>query len=155
MNEKKEPRPAAPIESFGAELFNALIQGSKERFEIKDISYRDAVKFRQRCHMLRNRMREDNHPLTKVAARTKFRIEWDHSKIETLFNKKRVAYPKSPDAKVNLIIEPHDNEFRDILKSAGFDIHRRVDPISGVSAPAVASEDPEPVPSLEKLLKDI
>lgn len=150
MNEK--PRPAAPIESFGAELFNALIQGSKDRFEIKDISYRDAVKFRHRCHMLRNRMREDNHSLTKVAARAKFRIEWDHSQVETLYNKKRVAYPKSPDAKVNLIIEPHDSEFREVLKAAGLDLHRRVD-FDGTPSPL--PDTAEPTPSLEKLLKDI
>jgi hypothetical protein len=147
------PRPAAPIESFGPELFNALIQGSQKQFKISDIPYREAVKFRHRCHMLRNRLRVDNHPMASVAAKTKISIQWDHSKVETLFNKKRVAYPKSPDAKVTLIIEPFDSEFRDALKAAGIDVHRRVDS-SGTEAPPAGGAEAS-VPSLDNLLKEI
>lgn len=152
MNEKS-PRPAAPIESFGAELFNALIQGSQKRFEIPNISYREAVKFRHRCHMLRNRMRIDNHALASVASKTKLTIQWDHSKIETLFSKKNVAYPKDPDARVTLVIEPFDSEFRDALKAAGIDVSRRVDIGPGGGTEAPPSE--EPAPSLDNLLKSL
>lgn len=147
-----EPRPPAPIESFGSELFNALIQGSKQRVTLPDIPYRDAVTFRHRCHMLRNRMRKDAHPLAKVAARAKFSIEWDKSKIDTLYNKKKVAYPRDPDAPVTLIIEPFDSKFRDVLKAAGIDVHRRVD--SGGAEPP-QSGDNTPAPSLDKLLGDL
>lgn len=149
----KGPKPPAPIESFGAELFNALIQGSKTRFEIPEISYRDAVTFRHRCHMLRNRMRIDGHTLANVVARTKISIDWDKSKVETLYNKRRVAYPKSADAPVTLIIEPFDSQFRDALKAAGIDVHRRVDTSSGEAAPP-ASDDENP-PTLDSLLKGL
>lgn len=155
----KPPRPPNPIESFGPELFNALIQGSKQRFEIPNIPYREAVKFRQRCHQLRHRMRIDNHTLANVASRTRFSIEWDHSKVHTLFTKKRVPYPKSADALVTLVIEPHDSEFRDLLKAAGIDITKRIDPNVGTEPPSEArgsdTTTDTPTPSLDKLLGDL
>lgn len=149
-------RTPTPIESFGPELFNALIQGSKQRFEISSIPYRDAVKFRHRCHQLRHRMRLDQHPLATVAAKTRISIEWDTNEVETLYNRRRVPYPKSPDSKVSLIIEPHDSEFRNALKAAGLDVDHRIDPEAGMEAPAIDTSNKEgPPPSLDKLLGDL
>lgn len=149
------PRPPTPIESFGSELFHALIQGSQQRFELPAIPYREAVKFRHRCHQLRHRMRLDGHPLAAVAAKTRLSIEWDHSKIDTLFNKKRVAYPRDANAPVTLVIEPHDSEFRDALKAAGIDVTRRIDPKIGAEPPSEARGSNTPAPSLDKLLGDL
>jgi hypothetical protein len=151
----KTPRPPNPIESFGSELFNALVQGSKQSFVIPNIRYREAVKFRLRCHQLRNRMRIDNHPLATVVAKTRISIEWDHSKIETLYNKKRVPYPKSADSPVTLVIEPHDSEFSAALKAAGIDVGRQVDPKVGLAPPTASEASGEGEVSLDKLLGDL
>lgn len=147
----KAPRSPTPVSSFGPELLNALIQGSKQRFEIKDVSYREAVKFRMRCHQLRHRMRVENHQLAEVVAKTRIQIVWDTNVIETLYSKKRVPYPKSADAKVDVIIEPHDSEFRNALAAAGIVVQAVTD--DGIISPTEGRGTP--APSIEKLLGDL
>lgn len=148
-----DPKPAkhkTPIESFGAPLFNALVQGAQKRYEIPNVSYRDAVTFRHRCHMLRNRMREENHPLANIVSKTKISITWDHEKVATRFNKKKVAYPVSADSKVTLVIEPFDDQFAEALKRAGIDTHRPVT-TTGIEPPPA---DGTPTPTLDDLMEN-
>lgn len=152
MTKPANPRPPTPIESFGAPVFNALIEGSKRRIEVPDISYRDAVKFRQRCHQLRNRMRETGHTLAAVAAKTKISIQWDHNTIPTLYSKKKVPYPADSDSRVTLVIEPFDDEFTAALQRAGIDTHRPVTPDGAAPPPA---DTTTPVPSLDTLLGNL
>lgn len=149
----KAPRSPNPVSSFGPELLNALIEGSKRRLEVKDVTYREAVKFRQRCHQLRHRMRIEGHQLAEIVAKTRLSIVWDKAIVETLYtSKKRVGYPKDPEAKVTLVIEPHDSEFRDALAAAGITIRPITD--DGI-VPSEASGSDTPAPSIEKLLGDL
>lgn len=143
-----KPRNKAPIESFGPELFNALIEGSKRTIDIPTI-YRQAVVFRIRAHQLRHRMREDNHPLYSVAARTRITITWD-ANTETVINKKKIKFPKDPNTPVVLTIAPHDSQFAAALSAAGIDVKTPLnrDLIGG------ATTDEEPIPTLDDLLKD-
>ena len=112
-----KPRHKPPIESFGAELFNALIEGSKRKISIQT-TYRNAIVLRLRVHRLRHRMQEENHPLYPIAAKTKISIIWPPD-TEVITTSKHIKYPKSSSAPVTLTFAPHDSEFADLLKSRG------------------------------------
>lgn len=141
-----KPRSKTPIESFGAELFNALIEGSKRKIEVHT-TYRDAVKIRLRVHQLRHRMREDAHPLYPVAARTRVTITWNDD-IEVLTNQKKMRFPKDINTLVIMTFAPHDSEFGDIFKKAGLEIK----PIDFTSDEVGGASDA--APTLDDLLKD-
>jgi hypothetical protein len=142
------PPSKTPIESFGSELFTALIEGSKRKIEIQT-TYRTAVKIRLRVHQLRARMREESHPLYSVAARTRVTISWANT-IEVTSHTK-AKFPKDLNAPVTLTFAPQDSEYGDIFKKAGV----TVVPVD----PKLFSESLEPPngdspPTLEDLLKD-
>jgi len=141
-----------PLESFGPELFNALIEGSKRKITIPT-DYRTAVKFRIRVHQLRHRLREDAHPLYGIAARTKVTIEWDETKVETIVSRKKVHFPKNPLAPVTLTIAPHDSQFSEALAAAGIDVKTPLDSELLTSPQGEPEASPER-PTLDDLLKD-
>jgi hypothetical protein len=97
-------------------------------------------------------MREENHQLSAVVAKTRISIVWD-STTEVLYSKKRVAYPKSADARVNIVIEPHDSEFAAALAAAGITIRPITD--DGIVPATEGSGSNTPTPSIEKLLGDL
>jgi hypothetical protein len=130
----KTSRPRDPIESFGAEVFNALIEGSRREFRIPT-TYREASLFRVRAHKLRKQMQLDAHPLYSVAARTKITIEWDENAVETIRTAKRVRLPKDTNSPVTLVIAPHDSQFTDALIRAGLGVKPQ-QPTSPESPPA-------------------
>lgn len=115
-------RTPRPVESFGAEVMQALIEGSKKRI-VLTLPYRKAVFFRQRVNQLRVAMRDMKppHSLYKVVSTTSLSIEWD-ANTETKKNVKNVRRPASMDAPVRLIISPADSEFGDALRKAGVTI---------------------------------
>ena|SRR5258706_9934156 len=121
----KTPKTPTPIESFGPELLNALIEGSKREIRIPT-TYKAAVKFRQRCHQLRTRMREDKHPMYSTAARTRITILYGKAAgltpVDELQNSKKVKYPKDPGVPALLVIAPHDSEFTKALEDAGIGV---------------------------------
>lgn len=145
-----KPRTKMPIESFGPELFNALIEGSKRKVEL-NTDYKTAVKLRMRIHQLRARMREESHPLYPIAAKAHLTISWPDS-IETLTSYKKIHHPKNPKSPVTLTISPHDSEYGDIFKDAGIDVlpidhNLFTDTVS-------PNGDTDSPPTLEDLLKD-
>lgn len=137
-----------PIESFGPELFNTLIEGSKRKIVV-ETSYTTAVKFRMRIHQLRNRMREENHPLYRVAAKTKLSIQWDEVTTNTVRGKRGLKYPSDRRTKVKLIIEPHDNEFSDLLAAQGVNVKAPIDDLLTKPEEISAQSD------LENMLMDL
>lgn len=129
--------PKSPIESFGPELLNTLIAGSKQRFEIS-CKWSIAVRLRLRIHQLRTQMRRMKHELYPIVAKTKVSITWDEKAVETYTGARGLKYPKSKEAPVKVIIAPHDDDFAELLKSAGIDAKRDV---SGLLTP----KPPEPI----------
>lgn len=137
-----------PIESFGPELFNTLIEGSKRKIEV-ETTYTIAVKFRLRIHQLRNRMREESHPLYRVAAKTKLSIQWDEIAVNTVRGRRGLKYPSDRRSLVKLIIEPHDNEFSELLKAQGVDVKAPIDSL------LITPQEPNVQHDLEDMLMGI
>lgn len=115
-----------PISSFGPEIFEALIQGSRKKFTIST-TYRKAMQFRLQIHKLRERMREENHELYPVASRTKVSIAWEPT-IPTKQGYHNSRRPEDIDAPVTMTIAPRDSEFTEALVAAGITIDRSHEP---------------------------
>jgi hypothetical protein len=131
-----------PIESFGAELFTALIEGSKRKIEVQT-TYRNASHLRMRVHQLRQRMREEGHPLYPIAARCRLTITWEGNT--------KHSFSKNPDMPVTLTFAPHDSEFADLFKSAGLELNPTSNLSEALDEPTDAAERPL---TLEDLFKD-
>jgi hypothetical protein len=91
-------------------------------------------------------MREENHQLYKIAAKTKISIQWDDSLIPTIRGKRGLKYPSDRRSQVNLVIEPHDNEFSDMLSAQGINTKAPVDQ---------SLITPMPTDPMEKLQTDL
>jgi glycine cleavage system aminomethyltransferase T len=130
--------PKQPIESFGPELLNTLIEGTRRRVVVP-CTFGTATRLRLRLHQLRTRMRELNHPLYPIAAKCKVTIEWDENKVPTHVGARGLKYPSSgKTAQVQLVVAPHDDDFAKILTTAGVDAKRD---ISGLLTPQSAHQD--------------
>lgn len=116
----KSPRPPKPIESFGPELFRALIEGSKRRIEF-ELPYDKATHFRQRINQLRNQMRLQGHEMYRIASQARISISWPEG-TETLKSIRGVKWPKNTKTPCKVVISPSDSEFADVLKGAGVEI---------------------------------
>lgn len=130
-------RAPKPVESFGAEVLQALIEGSKREITLK-LPYRKAAFFRQRVNALRAEMRRQNHVMYPVVSQATVRILWgEDAGMETIAEKKsstNVRFPLNKDSIVKLVISPADKEFGDALREAGVEVK----PLS-----------PDPVPNTE------
>lgn len=134
-------RPARrrPIESFGSNLLDTLIKGSRE--EVKVIGpYRKAVKFRQRLYQLRAVMRDTKHPLYRNVASAYISITWE-STVEEVVSSKNVKHPRDIEAEVTVTIQPQDSQFRDMLLKAGM---KEADLQSDPLDPNATTEDGPP-----------
>lgn len=100
------PKTKYPIESFGPELMEFLLSVGRGKTLVLSFPQRkDATRFRMRVHMLRQRMRETDHPDYKVAAKARLSLRWEDG--------------KGPNDPATLTGRPFDTEFKDVLKSAG------------------------------------
>jgi hypothetical protein len=140
------PRPKDPIDSFGAEVFNALVEGSKRRIELL-MPYNDAVRLRLRIHRLRSQMRKEGHQLYGLVLKAELRIELPPN-IPTKVSSRGVHTPVDKTTVVKLVMSPRDSDFADILSKAG------------VKVPTLTNEQfdddlASPAPSLDDLMKDI
>lgn len=129
------------VESFGPEVFEALIEGSKREI-VLELPYKKAVAFRQRANSLRAAMREAGHEKYKIVAQTTLRIVWgrDAGYDETAEKRssQNVRFPVSKLVPAKLIISPADNEFGEALRKAGVTIK----PLG--ADPIVETTSPEP-----------
>ena len=121
-----KPRTKTPIESFGPEALAALVKGAREEVRLQT-TYRAAVHFRQRLNTLRTRMREENHELYPIVARTRIDIRWgrdaDLPDVAENRSKRGVRTPVDPNTEVLLILAPHDAGLAEALKKAGIEAH--------------------------------
>lgn len=115
-----KPRPPKPIESFGPELFRALIEGAKRRVEF-ELPYRKAIHFRQRANQLRNEMRKQGHEQANVVSQAKIAISWPDSAMVNR-SSRNVRHPSDPNTPCTVTIAPADSEFTDVLKTAGIEV---------------------------------
>lgn len=134
-------RMPKPVSSFGPEILQALIEGSKREI-VLPLPYRKAVFFRQRVNALRAEMRRQNHELLGVVSQTTVRILWgEDAGLPPVPEKKsstNVRHPTDKNVKVHLIISPADKEFSEALKAAGVEVK----PIAPDTVPNTGSTEP-------------
>jgi hypothetical protein len=118
-------RAPKPVESFGPEVLQALIEGSKREI-VLELPYRKAVFFRQRVNALRAEMRRQNHEMYKIVSQATVRILWgadaelpDVPERRSLTN---VRFPMNKNIPAKLVITPADKEFGEALKRAGVEV---------------------------------
>lgn len=125
MPNAPKTRPSKDVSSFGPEIFEALIEGSKREI-VLELPYRKAVFFRQRANSLRAAMRAAGHEKSSIVAQTTLRILWGHEAgYEDVPEKKSpqgVRFPINKMAPAKLVITPADKEFSEALKKAGVTI---------------------------------
>jgi hypothetical protein len=114
-----------PVESFGPEILQALIDGSKREITV-ELPYRRAVLFRSRVNSLRAAMRQTKHELYPVVSQATVRILWGEDAGMTPVVEKKsstnVRFPANKNTIVKLVITPADAEFGDALKKAGVEV---------------------------------
>jgi hypothetical protein len=118
-------RASKPVESFGPEVLQALIEGSKREI-VLELPYRKAAFFRQRVNALRAEMRKQNHQLYPVVSQATIRVIWGEEAGFPPTQERRsstnVRFPADKNTKVKLIIAPADSEFAEALKRAGVEV---------------------------------
>ena len=112
-----------PVEAFGPELLQVLLKAARgEKIVLNFPKRRDAKKFQLRLYSLRNRMKEENHPQWKIAARATTSLKWEEG--------------GTADTPATLYIMQADSQFNDVLKKA------RISGVEeGIAAPEL-DEDP-------------
>lgn len=140
-------RPAKPIDSFGPEIFQALVEGSKREITV-DLPYRQAVAFRQRANQLRAEMRRQGHEMYKVVSGTTLRVVWGEeaglAPVKQRKTSKNVSFPESKNAPAKLIISPADKQFGEALRKAGVSLEPLSIPKPTQSPASTPSVDNEP-----------
>jgi hypothetical protein len=134
------PRKLPEVTAFGAELLQALTEGSRREI-ILEMPYREAVYNRQRLNLLRARMREDNHPLAKLVQNARITIEWD-PEVLVKTSSRGVRFPRDTESLVRLRIQPQDRKLREALNQVGIKVN---EPEETAALVPEAVEDPEQV----------
>lgn len=133
-------RPPKPIESFGPELLQALIDGSKKEITL-DLTYRQAVYYRQRMNALRAEMRRQNHQLYPLVSQATIRVVWgEDAGLPAVDEKKsstNVRFPSNKSTPSKLVISPPDASLGAALKKAGVEVR----PLAPDSVPNTGTQD--------------
>lgn len=136
----RNPTRRFPIASFGPELFNALVTGSRRKIEIELQTFRQGVKFQQRIQMLRKAMREENHPLSTVVTRARCSLIYGEAagypKCEETTTQRGNKFPVDRNVRCKIVIAPQDSEFREAVLGAGItESDLRSNDVLGTSPP--------------------
>lgn len=113
-------RPPKPVESFGPELFQALVDGSKREIILK-LPYDQAVRFRLRINQLREAMRQVEHPKYLAVSQARITIKWPPDTATRKYPGGNL-WPVNKKVLCDVIVSPNDFEFRSALQSAGVTI---------------------------------
>jgi hypothetical protein len=137
-------RTPKPIESFGPEVLQGLIEGSKREL-ILELPYRKAVFFRQRANALRAEMRRQNHDLYRVVSQATLRIVWGteagYDETPERKSQTNVRFPINKNTPAKLIITPADKEFGEALEKAGVKLPPvPVDPVPNTEGPDTGTD---------------
>lgn len=117
---KPKPRSSRPIESFGPEIFQTLVEGAKRKIELQ-LPYHRAAYFRARANQLRHRMRLEGHPHYSSVSQAKITITWE-STTPIRRTARNVRIPLDPAALCTLTIAPYDSEFTEALAAVGINV---------------------------------
>jgi hypothetical protein len=130
-----------PIESFGAELLAALLEGAKRPIYVK-LPYKKAVHFTQRVNFMRREMQRQNHPEYPAAAMAKLTINWPED-TPILKSRKGVAVPVDRMTMCTVTIAPADNEFASAVRAAGVQLKElSADPLDTKAPASAPPSDP-------------
>jgi hypothetical protein len=116
MPRNREHR-AKPIESFGAELLAALVEGAKRKVEVR-LPYKKAVHLTQRINMLRREMQQQGHPQYSVASQARLSVSWPPD-TDVRKTSRGVSIPVNRMTMCTVTIQPADSQFGDALRAAG------------------------------------
>lgn len=142
---EKAPRP---VESFGPELLAALLKGATEEVRVP-MNWRQAIRFRQRVHQMREAMRRTSHPKYELCTKVRIGIELPPGTPTVKSGRHKV--PSDPGIKVTLVLSPNDSEFGPLLAAAGV---RPLDEIEA-STKSVEREAPASMDTLEAMFGDL
>lgn len=145
-------RTPKPVESFGPELFQALIEGSKKEI-VLELPYRKAVHFRQRINSLRSAMQRQNHVMYTAVSQATVHVLWGEdagfNAVPETKSSTNVRFPVNKNTPAKLTITPADSELAAALKKAGVEVR----PLSPDPVPNTGTPDAEP-DILETLMKE-
>jgi hypothetical protein len=95
----------------------ALLEGARKGVSLQ-LSFRDAVRFRQRLYQLRNSMRLESHPEYRIVSRVKVTITWPED-ANTIRTSKDVHFPSDRKTICRVDVKPLDSEFDAALATVG------------------------------------
>lgn len=104
-----------PVSSFGPELMELLIRGSKEEVRVPCESMKQMKFLQMRIQMLRGAMAREKHAQYPLATRARTTVTWNTEKHPS---RKGKQFPMDAEDCV-LIIRPNDSQFAEILEKAG------------------------------------
>lgn len=113
------PKPGRyPVSSFGPELMELLIRGSKEEVRVPCDSMKQMKFLQMRIQTLRGAMAKERHPQYAIATRARVTCEWNFKKHPS---RKGLQFPPEAEECV-LVIRPQDSQFSEILAKAGITV---------------------------------
>jgi hypothetical protein len=112
----------------------ALLRGATEEVTLS-MTFRQAIRFRQRVHQLRESMRKSSHPKYELCTKVRIGLEFAGDTPTQKSGRHRV--PIDRGVQVRLILSPNDSEFGPILAAAGI---RGLDLVEAQTKPLPSAE---------------
>lgn len=142
---EKAPRP---VESFGPELLTALLKGATQEVSVP-MTWKQAIRFRQRVHSMREAMRRTSHPKYELCSRVAITIELPLGTPTEVSGRHRI--PTDRNIGVRVILSPNDSQFGPLLAAAGI---RTPEEIAATTESVVPQAEPT-LDTLEAMFGDI
>lgn len=142
---KREKAPR-PVESFGPELLAALLKGATTGVTVP-MTWRQAIRFRQRVHQMRESMRKTSHPKYELCTRVRIGIELPTGCVTVKSGRHLV--PTDKGVEVKLVLSPNDSEFGPLLAAVG------IDPLGKVETEPLVRTEAQNLDTLEAMFGDI
>lgn len=116
------PKTKFPIEAFGPQLMSALVAGGTRRVVIRMPNRAMAKRFQLRINMLRQRMRQENHPDYMIATRSRCSVFWGTRAISEGGD---TTWRHDTDGLLGalVVLQPHDIEFNEVLAASGVHVN--------------------------------
>ena len=149
---KQQPPPklSRPVESFGPELLAALLKGATEEFFVP-MTWRQAIRFRQRVHSMRTVMRETGHPKFALCSKVSIGIELPPG-TQTV-KSGRHSVPIDKGVQVQLRLYPNDSEFGPLRAAAGVQTEAEIEAATKTVLPNSNTPGLDPLDSMFGELK--
>jgi hypothetical protein len=119
MTSSNKVKERNPLESFGPEIKEALLKGSRERFILPFPSSARATAFQRRCNGLRAALRRREHPDYKAVARCRVSVYRRTNHVADRDDFLSIEREAGIEAPAYVVCSPHDADFREVLEKAG------------------------------------